>query len=610
MSLLSEMKEHTAERRVRSNHPILSLPVNRDVSEAYFEMLVFASVADNGKKDDEERVHLEKVGLALGMSSAEVNEIANNFTSIDDKGRVFHAAAAADALKGSGVADLLLCEFSQVWASHNHDISELMDMRKQFAEWMDVRYDDEFFAVFDDVSAHVKDNPSAAYALCDYLDDVAIRYLFADIFDIEKIFAEKREAEVRAVVPHPLKPVLNDAQKAHYLSALRCYVEITSDNSPAKIQLKGLRHLAVALGTKDVGDPEDESKLVLSLDSGTRTVGFFFYCDMARLFAMDGSPTFSAIQNQMLEATAASFKMASEDVEFLKRYSAYLGNGNEPDAAEVVRDAQGAIRFPDGFIRYFTPNMKPIVLAGGDTPAGVYQIVDGHYRLKKPLTVCAQTRLIIKNAIIDFAPEAEIELGGKDVAISDTVFNGEKAEIEELIAKPFFSASGFIKFERCVFNGASCRAFIESSSSVNIRNCKLNSLIGNDKHAVIECRYSGVLDCVGACWTECLSSNCLVVAEKAWFGACDFVNCTTGAFARTYSDCYLTIVACLFEGCLCNSGFVMYEEYDSDRRAKIEDNSLLNSEGIDMTSSVTHEKLREAREILKMKIERDEVWWV
>ena len=112
MSLLSEMKEHTAERRVMSNHPILSLPVNRDVREAYFEMLVFASFADNGKMDDEERVQLEKVGLALGMSSAEVNEITNNFTSIDDKGKVSHAAAAADALKGSGVANLLLCEFS------------------------------------------------------------------------------------------------------------------------------------------------------------------------------------------------------------------------------------------------------------------------------------------------------------------------------------------------------------------------------------------------------------------------------------------------------------------------------------------------------------------
>ena len=63
------------------------------------------------------------------------------------------------------MADILLYEFSLVWMSHGHDASELDDghdaseldeFRKRFAEWMDVRYDETFYALFDDVSAKVK----------------------------------------------------------------------------------------------------------------------------------------------------------------------------------------------------------------------------------------------------------------------------------------------------------------------------------------------------------------------------------------------------------------------------------------------------------------------
>ena len=604
MSLLSMMKKETEELRVANNHPILSMGVSRNLQDAYLDEIVFASFADDEQIDESERSYLAKVGLALGIPNAEVEETINAFGAADSKGKIARAKESAKTLAGSGLANILLCEFSLVWTSHGHDLSELDECRRQVAEWMDVKgfdYDEKFFAVFDEVSAKVKDDPTAVYALYDYLDDDVIRYLFADIFEIEKIFAEKRDAENRAVLPHPLKTVLDDAQKACYLSTVRRAVNETSDNAPTKIQQKGLRHLAVALGVKDAGAATEENEIALSPDSAMRSLAFFRYCDMVRLFAMDGRPAFSAAQNRVLEEVTTAFKLVPEDIAFLKEYIAYIGNGKEPDAAEVVHKYQSPIRFPDGVIRYFTPNMKPIALAGGDAPAGVYQIVDGHYRLKHTLKVGTGTRLVIKNAVVDFAPGAEFKLLGCATEISDSVFNGEKTDDKELIGGAFFNGDSNcstkmnVKFEKCHFNGGGCRGGIGIfEGTMVVESCQFDTLVGS--HIGWGKRHPDKLTCNKSRWVDC--GGLSFAAGEVTITNCDFVNCVSKVFIYCGLEFNANVFGCLFENSSCST----LQEYDrvTSSNPHYECNCTINSNGFNaFRNEVSLEKLHENRAKLK-----------
>ncbi len=583
MSLLSKMKKKTEEKRVGNNHPILSMGVSRNLRDAYLDEIVFASFADDEQIDESEQAYLAKVRLALGIPNGEVEETINAFAAADSDGKIARAMESAKTLAGSGLANILLCEFSLVWTSHGQDLTELDECRRQVAEWMDVKgfdYDEKFFAVFDEVSAKVKDDPKSVYALYDYLDDDVIRYLFADIFEIEKIFAEKRDAENRAVLPHPLKTVLDDAQKACYLSTVRRAVNETSDNAPTKIQQKGLRHLAVALGVKDAGEATEEKEITLSTDSAMRSLAFFRYCDMARLFAMDGRPSFSAAQNLALEEVATAFKLVPEDIAFLKEYSAYLGNGKEPDAAHVIHKHQSPIRFPEGVIRYFTPYMKPIVLAGGDAPVGVYQIVDGHYRLEHTLNVGAQTRLVIKNAVVDFAPDAEFRLLGCATEISDSVFNGEKTYDKELIGTAFFNGDAHcstkmnVKFERCHFNGSGCRGGIGIfEGTMVVESCQFDTLVGCDigwsmyNPAKLTCNKSRWVDCSGLSFR----------ADTVTITDCDFARCISDVFVYTRWQPSVVVSDCIFENSVCNK-VQEYRDPAYSNKPTFRNNSMVNSE--------------------------------
>ena len=608
MSLLSKMKKKTEELRVQDNHPILAMKVGRDVLDAYFEGIVFAAVADDEKIDEAEHDYLSKVGLSLGIPNEEIDEKVNSFVNVDSDGKIARAVDLARVLQGSGlVATILLCEFSLVWTSHDHDASELDGTRRQLAEWMGLEgfdYDEKFFALFDEVSAKVKDDPKAVYALYDYLDDDVIRYLFADIFEIERIFAEKRDAENRAVLPHPLKTVLDDAQKACYLSAVRSAVNETSDNAPTKLQRKGLRHLAIALGVKDADAATEEKEIALSPDSAMRSLAFFRYCDTARLFAMDGRPSFSAAQNQALDGIVTEFKLVPEDAAFLREYTAFFGNEKEPDAAVVVQKAQSSIRFPDGFIRYFTPNMKPIVLAGGNTSAGVYQIVDGHYRLDKTLKIDSQTRLVIKNAIIEFASEAIIELRYCNVEITDSEFRGEKVVEAKKNGVPFFLGymgdKQDITFERCHFNGVESRAACHvEGRGIVVKSCRFNGLVGTKDMPIIGNSKRGLnsLTCVQSQWRNC-HAEYIFKAVHIKICACDFIYCVFTYLGFTSYPEDFKLVRNLFEEC--NSSNYHSFERGGSGRPIIVNNYVINGAE---TSDDSFEQWNKARIELEKKDE-------
>lgn len=600
MSLLDRAKKYVAKNNFSGEHPLLKMGVERDVRDAYFDGLVFAALSDDEKIEEAERDYLAKAAQSLAIPEDEIDEILQNFIKSDPLNCGMEAVKSLPGKDGE-VAKLFLCEFSRVWSSHHQSVDDLCEWRKQLSAWMHVFYDEAFFAKFDDVVAKVLTDPTAVYALCDDFDDDVIRYLFSEIADVENIFIKKREEEERAVLPHPLKNSLSVEQKEHYVNAVRNAVDETSDNSPTKVQQKGLHHLAISLGVNgNDARAESISKITeSSFESEKRNMAFFLYCDIARLFAMDGHAEFSAIQYQKLDNVLDTMKLLPEDeTEFLREYSTYLGNGKESDSAVVVQKAQSRVRFPEGFIRYFTPNMKPIALPGGDTEPGVYQIVDGHYRLENTLKVNSKTRLVIKNAIIDFAPEAKIVLWGSNVAISESEFNGEKTGREELIAIPFFDLRDNCTVSRCSFNGAKSRAAFEAflSGNVHIDSCKFNELRGSDNHPIVK---SHNFVCRKSQWANCVASNNYFETFQAEFVACDFMNCTMGSFVKTWLHSYLKITACLFEECVSNGRFRDYNEFDDDRSAKLENNCQLECQGVDSSFSTAIEQLREARAMLE-----------
>ena len=84
MSRLDMLKKLTVERHVRGNHPIIKMDAARNVREAYFQGLLFAAFADDGKIDEQERARLEKVGLSLDIPGNEVAQMAGDMEKMDD----------------------------------------------------------------------------------------------------------------------------------------------------------------------------------------------------------------------------------------------------------------------------------------------------------------------------------------------------------------------------------------------------------------------------------------------------------------------------------------------------------------------------------------------
>ena len=125
MSLLDMMKKRTVERHVGGNHPIIKMDVARNVREAYFQGLLFAAFADDGKIDEQERARLEKVGLSLEIPENEMVQMTADVEKMDEADRLALMEDVAAALKGTSAPFLFLCEFSMIWLSHEGDREKL-----------------------------------------------------------------------------------------------------------------------------------------------------------------------------------------------------------------------------------------------------------------------------------------------------------------------------------------------------------------------------------------------------------------------------------------------------------------------------------------------------
>ena len=124
---IEEMKQkETSEKKLRelAIHPLVRSGCSRDVLDAYFHGLVFASVADgdDAMTDKNERKILADIAASLGMRKVEADEVIARVQSQDDAGKWSLFQECVAAIKGNEIAvKLYYAQFVQIWASHEYD---------------------------------------------------------------------------------------------------------------------------------------------------------------------------------------------------------------------------------------------------------------------------------------------------------------------------------------------------------------------------------------------------------------------------------------------------------------------------------------------------------
>ena len=381
MSMLDMMKKRTVERHVGGNHPIIKMDVARNVREAYFQGLLFAAFADDGKIDEQERARLEKVGPSLDIPENEVAQMVGDMEKMDDAARLALMEDVAAALKGSSAPFLFLCEFTMVWLSHEGDREQLKGFRLHLSDWLGIPYEDAFYERFDDVVLKVKDDPTLVFTLTDRFTEETLAYLFAEVEDIFRLFAAERAKADRQIPVHPLKGRLDDATKERYLAG--CILAFPSaDRTIGVWERNQLHKLAVALGLDDAAVEAGIKQLSLPLSAEKRCEAltelakaledrsrkFFSYCDMAKVLFEDGYDTLSGSAGTFLDEVALAYGLEKVDRDFLASYRTYLVPERGPKVTELL-SRSGLVDIPGGILPYYTPKQdnltRTLVLPGG-----------------------------------------------------------------------------------------------------------------------------------------------------------------------------------------------------------------------------------------------------
>ena len=383
MSLLDMMKKRTVERHVGGNHPIIKMDVARNVREAYFQGLLFAAFADDGKIDEQERARLEKVGLSLEIPENEMVQMTADVEKMDEADRLALMEDVAAALKGTSAPFLFLCEFSMIWLSHEGDREKLKSYRLHLSDpaWLGTPCEDAFYERFDDVVLKVKDNPALVFTLTDRFTEETLAYLFAEVEDIFRLFAAERARADRQIPAHPLKGQLDDATKEKYLAG--CILAFPgADRTIGVWERNQLHKLAVALGLDDAAVEAGIKQLPLPLSAEKRGEAlaelakaledrsrkFFSYCDMAKVLFENGYDTLSGSAETFLDEVALAYALEKVDRDFLASYRTYLVPERGPKVTELL-SRSGLVDMPAGFLSYYTPKqdnlMRTLVLPGG-----------------------------------------------------------------------------------------------------------------------------------------------------------------------------------------------------------------------------------------------------
>lgn len=360
--------------------------------------------------------------------------------------------------------------------------------------------------------------------------------------DLDEIEQDSKDANI---VPHPLKDKLAESEKAAYINAI-VFAGLADDDTLSDIELEYGRTRALSLGL-NADDFDEAVKTVQSLNGPKerkeflfemltaftdRTVAMYVLCDMAQAMASDGDLTDDACKflDSLYRLLLKSDKkpdnpLTPADQKFLSAYRPFLAPRKTADASEVVQKAaQGEFDFPVGLVDFFSPDLKPLRLEGGETKSGEFSVVGGKYRLDELLTISSGTKLVMHDAEIEMGPRGCIVVLGSNVVIKKCRFVAKEASEYDVMFK---SKSKNLQFVDCRFDGGNGRGAVvgdDTSCDLEFKNCEFNALFSES--AVIWVRKFSILKCLACKFTDCRSADgSLIGGCQIDFSRCDFNDC-------------------------------------------------------------------------------------
>ena len=357
-------------------------------------------------------------------------------------------------------------------------------------------------------------------------------------------------AEDSTIVPHPLAEKLSLEAKTSYLgmvifAALAAYGTINAAEKKA-IRAVGL---SLQLGETDINEsietisglktnPEKISFVRESVASlSDRDTAMWLYCDMTAVMSIEGA--LSGDAETFLSVVAKIMKIAKDDLDFLNDFSTVLSEEKKPEAATVLfKYTQQQFPLPEGLVRHFIPKLDPVRLPGGKLPLGENKFCDGRFIIDSPIIVGTGSKLLMKNAEIEFGINGWIENEDGEIEFADSKLTARTEQTEKntllrylihsIAAKKkslsrylIRSKAAVVSFSGCSFDGAMTRAAISQQHFLRIHSCTFSNFTNDD--CVL---YGKDIDCSGCCFNHCSSGKSLMAGEKINISKSKFLHCT------------------------------------------------------------------------------------
>ena len=232
-SLLDELDEdERKEKEVKSKkakegvlraiaiHPLVN--EKRDIRDAYFYGLVFATIADDGKVDDAEKTILSSIAESLGLPDVEIEEAILEVQGKCAKAKIELITECVKSLADNKVGiSLFWAQFIQVWSSQADGKDTLSRLLKKIAEQSGVSLPTSKVSAILSLIKGGDDVNKDMLTLADWMGDDALKYFvvkkYGDVTDT-LVNERKRQALAQArrrksLLRKKVAQKLNDALK-------------------------------------------------------------------------------------------------------------------------------------------------------------------------------------------------------------------------------------------------------------------------------------------------------------------------------------------------------------------------------------------------------------
>ncbi|MBQ6008248.1 MAG: hypothetical protein IJL17_06905 [Kiritimatiellae bacterium] len=369
--------------------------------------------------------------------------------------------------------------------------------------------------------------------------------------DLEEL---KQDAEDEGIVPHPLKDVLSASKKAAYIKGI-VFAGFVDDDRLQNDEEKFSRARALSL---DMSEAEFKEALadvkalpkegrsaflkeVLGEFKDDRAASFYFVSDLALAMASDGDLTPGAVS--FLESVYSLLKLSPIDIKFLSDYRVFLAPGRMAEAGELLHKAtQDKFDLPDGFVRFFTPELNPIPLKAGECQSHALNICSAKFQLDGELIIPKSTTLVMKDAEIRFGRAGKLTLSGSKIEIRNCRFvvPSKTAEGSDQSATHFICGKDLASLELtgCTFDGAMERGAVETDGTLIIKECVFCNLKSEEPTVSAKEQFTCTLS--------------------------EFKNCQCTKHAIVSVNQNVSVTICRFERCKACSWLDMKRDYPSD----------------------------------------------